>query len=62
MRYRLKKIKVLWGLLLSTYEAWREDLWDRDLYENYCCDGRECACEGATVEEMWFDAHKPKEH
>ena len=59
---RLKKIKVLYWMILSTYEAWKEDLWSRDLDDIYCCDGRDCACGGATIEEMWYDTHKPKAH
>ncbi|MCP5078972.1 MAG: hypothetical protein GY951_13065 [Psychromonas sp.] len=49
----LFKFKQLYYFLLQGYEAWRAEIWDKDLDEGYCCDGRECLCQGETVREAY---------
>lgn len=53
MRDTLLKLRILRGLLAATWRDWRQSVWDRDLDERYCCDGRECGCMGSSVREVW---------
>ena len=55
MRDILFKLKQLYYFLLSAFELWKSDIWDRDLDEPYCCDGRECCCEGLSLRLLYGD-------
>lgn len=58
-----KKLKILCWCLTDTYMEWVEEIWKRDLNENHCCDGRECCCGGASIDELWSYALRPdQEH
>lgn len=43
---------TIYGAIMD-YRDWKEELWDRDLDENDCCDGRECGCSGRTVRQNY---------
>ncbi|MCG7932327.1 MAG: hypothetical protein N0E44_20090 [Candidatus Thiodiazotropha lotti] len=58
----LFKIKLLWWFVDEAIRNWRNEVWQRDLDERYCCDGNECACGGVTVREMHegiYDQYPP---
>jgi len=48
-----RKLKILFYLLSNAFDDWKESIWDKDLDSYYCCDGAECCCGGATIDEMW---------
>lgn len=33
--------------------SWRREVWERDLDAYYCCDGRECGCNGSSIREIY---------
>jgi hypothetical protein len=47
----LKKLKAFWPYLQMAFESWKSDIWDKDLDELYCCNGKECCCGGLSVRE-----------
>lgn len=49
----LFKVKVLFWLFADTYSCWYKEIWQRDLDEQYCCNGRECGCGGMTIRELY---------
>ncbi len=57
MKY-LIKLKILYLMLSSAYSVWYAEVAKKDLSENYCCDGRECCCEGATIEQIYTGTSK----
>ena len=58
MRDAITKIRILFGFLSSSVDAWKSEVWSRDLDERYCCDGRECGCQGVSVREVYSPAPK----
>lgn len=57
MKERIEKLRILWWMLTAdlrmTFKTWHREVWERDLDNQYCCNGRECGCYGATVREMF---------
>jgi hypothetical protein len=53
MRDLITKLSILRGLLAYQFEQWRKDIWSHDLDDRYCCDGRECGCQGASYREIY---------
>lgn len=53
MKDTIVKLRILWIWLHGSYETWRSDVWAVDLDSQYCCDGRECGCYGATYREVY---------
>jgi hypothetical protein len=53
MKDNIMKLRILWVLLIEAYEQWRSDIWAHDLDAHYCCDGRECCCQGATWRDIY---------
>lgn len=53
MRDVINKLLILRDMLRAAYGEWRHGVWDRDLDARWCCDGRECACGGSTVREIF---------
>lgn len=56
------KLRVLIVWLRNAYAEWQKEVWNSELDARYCCDGRECGCEGSTVREVFCwnlgrDAH-----
>ncbi len=49
----LFKFKQLYYFLLQGYEAWRAEIWDRDINGLYCCDDSDCACSGESVRDTY---------
>lgn len=54
------KIKELGRRIIScissiypVFQEWKTDVWERDLDDDDCCDGRECGCEGRTVRQNY---------
>ena len=54
----LMKLKILYLMLVSAYEGWVSEILHKDLNDNYCCDGRDCSCGGASIKEMWTTYYK----
>ena len=52
MRDAIIKLRILFGFIAGAFDSWRREVWDRELDELYCCNGRECACGGLTVLEV----------
>lgn len=52
------KISLLRLFFCQAIDEWRQEIFNRDLDDRYCCDGRECGCGGATVREMYTTDHK----
>lgn len=42
--------------VVQAFHQWREDIWKSDLDSRYCCDGRECGCQGVTIREVYGHA------
>ena len=55
----LFKLRILRAFLDETFTSWRDQLWDKDLDDRYCCDGNQCCCGGASIREM-FSACYPR--
>lgn len=53
MNNTLWKIKMLCLFIMGAFEDWKSNIWVRDPDQNYCCDGRECACGGYSVREVF---------
>lgn len=54
MRDAIMKLRLLWsGFLLQSFQEWRTEIWERDLDSRWCCDGRECGCQGMTIREVF---------
>lgn len=49
----LDKIAILKMLLRSAFDQWRNEIWEHDLDQPYCCDGRECGCGAMTLREVY---------
>ena len=45
-------------MLESAYKGWVSEILHKDLNDNYCCDGRDCSCGGASIKEMWTTYYK----
>jgi len=58
MRDFILKVRILYISLIGAYEEWKSAIWERDLDENFCCDGRECGCGGDSVREAWDMSRK----
>lgn len=52
MKDLLIKLKLLYAHLKSGYDCWVIEVWERDLDELHCCDGRMCGCGGLTIREI----------
>lgn len=52
---KLFKLKLLYIFIIDSLKAWKEFIWDVELDELYCCNGRECGCQGITNRQliMW---------
>lgn len=53
-----KKLKILYWMVFNSIEGWHSQIWKADLDERFCCDGRDCGCGGATIEDIYM-SHKP---
>lgn len=53
MKDIFEKLRILWLLLADTCESWHKEVWKTDLDAQFCCDGRECGCGGATVRDIY---------
>lgn len=58
MKQVFKKFICLYWFILSAYEDWRINVWKQDLDELYCCDGRDCLCGGATIEQTYMERER----
>lgn len=47
------KIRILIMLLHSTFDEWKNQIWNNDLDTPYCCSGRDCGCGGMTYREIY---------
>lgn len=47
------KFLILRAMLREAFDAWRSGYWERSLDEQYCCDGRECGCQGSSLRDVW---------
>lgn len=47
------KIYLLNFFWKNGFGEWKREIWEKELDQNYCCDGRECGCQGASVREMY---------
>lgn len=47
------KLMLLRNDLVECFGYWRDGIWERDLDSLYCCEGRECGCEGITIRELY---------
>jgi hypothetical protein len=56
----IQKFRMLTLMLTSTYHDWKSEVWQKDLDSLYCCDGRECGCDGETIREQWTMIFKGK--
>lgn len=57
----IEKLKILFWLICDCASSWKTEIWNKDLDERFCCDGRECGCGGATIGDM-YSSVKPKSH
>lgn len=55
----IRKFRILRGMVVMTMQEWRDQIWNRDLDEIYCCDGRECGCGAVTVGEVYGENNNP---
>ena len=60
------KLRCLIYALRDVFNGWKENVWDVQLDELYCCNGRECGCNAATNRDYvkWgyqIDLDPPKE-
>jgi len=53
MKDFILKLKILYRMVMNTYDDWKELIWTHDLDESYCCDGKECGCGGMSIKEIW---------
>lgn len=53
MRDVIFKLRILALMLRDTFEGWKMSIWQRDLDGHYCCDGRECGCQGSSVRDVY---------
>ena len=44
---------VLWDSIAGGFDYWKIEIWDHDLDERYCCDGKMCMCGGETIRQVW---------
>jgi len=62
MRDRLFKLYVLfvvlWDGISGAFQYWKTEIYDRELDERVCCDGRMCGCGGETIREQWTKQNK----
>ncbi len=54
MSQTIDKLRILRMFLLAAYQEWRKEVWPRDIDGRYCCDGRECGCQGSSVREVYM--------
>jgi hypothetical protein len=47
------KLRILFWMLCEQASMWHKEVWSSNLDVPYCCTGRDCACEGMTVREVW---------
>ncbi len=47
------KLQTLRDFLSCSFEQWKSEVWEKDLDQPYCCDGRECGCGAETVREIF---------
>lgn len=52
MRDAIIKLRILFHFISNAFDSWRHEVWNRELDELYCCDGRECVCGGLSVLEV----------
>lgn len=58
MKDLLIKLIILKDRLMVEFNIWRKEVWSKDLDSNYCCDGRECGCYGASIREVYWNHRK----
>lgn len=47
------KLRILRHMLSAALDEWINQIWRRDLDSTYCCDGRECGCNAATLRDIY---------
>lgn len=52
MSDKLFKLRLLVTWMRVSFEEWRKEVWERDLDQRYCCDGRDCMCGGSSVRDV----------
>lgn len=53
MKDKLLKLRILRDALVSEFNSWLGSVWRKDLDSHYCCDGRECCCNGDTLRDIY---------
>ena len=57
MSDRIFKLRILLNNLIEDIKTcvwlWNREVWERDLDAYFCCDGRECGCEGVSIREFY---------
>jgi len=54
MRQALDKLIILKDLLQGAFHQWRKEIAHHDLDAHFCCDGRECGCQGASLRDVYM--------
>lgn len=65
MKYRaykikqvFKKLKILCLFIIQDFKEWKSSVWEKDLNELSCCNGKDCYCSGGTIEDMYLPKDK----
>jgi hypothetical protein len=58
-RQTIDKLRILKAMLRGTFEKWHKEVWTHDLDARFCCDGRECGCQGSTLGDVYMWQVKP---
>jgi len=53
MKDTITKLHILYIHIVSTYEEWKEHIWNNDLDSYFCCNGDMCGCGGETVRGVY---------
>ena len=53
MSQLIRKLRILCNFLVTACGEWRDEVWNHDLDETYCCNGHECGCYGSTRGEVY---------
>ncbi len=53
MKDLIWKLRVLRVLLGEAFDDWKKNIWAKDPDSYYCCNGRECCCQGSSIRENW---------
>lgn len=61
MEDRIFKIKILVWFISDAINNWKETVWQTDLDRQYCCNGRECGCQGVSTREVYNDMIKKRD-